>query len=112
MRTQVDTHGDVNIYRVDARGQTFYKTDPVFGEPIHGKTVDEVKKSIDAKKAAGDTRAEVMVHEGKKIFRVTDGGKVHFISEPLFGEVIVGDTPHDVALGITRRHAILGLERR
>lgn len=108
MRTQVGTHGDINVYRVDVRGQTFYKSDPVFGEPIHGKTVDEVKKNIDAKKAAGDTRVEVMVHEGIKIFEVKEGGKAHFISEPLFDEVIVGDTAHDVALGITRRHAILG----
>lgn len=108
MRTEVETYGDVIIYRVEVRGQTSYKSGPVFGEPIHGRTIDEVKKGIDAKKAAGDTRAEVMVHEGKKIFKVTEGGKVHFISEPIFDEVIVGDTAHDVALGITRRHAILG----
>jgi hypothetical protein len=108
MRTHVDTYGDVNIYRVEVRGQTFYKSDPVFGEPVHGKSVDEVKKSIDSKKAAGDTRAEVMVHEGIRIFEVLEGGKSHFISEPLHGEVIVGDSARDVALGITRRHAILG----
>ncbi len=112
MRTQVDTYGDVNIYRVEVRGQTFYKSDPVFGEPVHGRSADEVKRGIDSKKAAGDTRVEVMVHEGKKIFQVTEGGKVHFISEPLFDEVIVGETAHEVELGITRRHAILGYERQ
>jgi len=108
MRTQVDTHGDVKIYRVEVRGLTFYKSDPVFGEPVHGKSVDEVKRGIDSKKAAGDTRVEVMVHEGIRIFEVREGGKSHFISEPLFDEVIAGDSAHEVALGITRRHAILG----
>ena len=111
MKTPVDTYSGINIYRVDTRGQTSYKSDPVFGEPLHGKTIDEVKKGIDEKKAAGDTRVEVAVHEGKKIYQVTVGGKAHFISEPIFGEVVVGETQLDVALGITRRHAILGFER-
>lgn len=108
MRTLVDTYGDINIYRVEVRGRTFYKSGLVFGEPVHGNSVDEVKKSIDSKKAAGDTRVEVMVHEGIRIFEVLEGGKSHFISEPLYDEVIVGDSAKEVALGITRRHAILG----
>lgn len=108
MRTKVQTHEGINIYRVEVRGETFYKTDLVFGEPIIGNNVEEVTKKVDAKRAAGDTRAEIEAHEGVKIFQVKDGSKTYYISEPVVDDVIVGDTAHEVALGITRRHAILG----
>ena len=107
MKTRVETYGDINIYRVDTRGHTFYKSGLVFGEPLHGDSVDEVKKKIDVKKAAGDTRVEVATHEGVKIFQVREGSKTYFISEPVIDEVIIADTVHDVELNITIRHAIV-----
>ena len=108
MKTRVHSHEGVDIYRVDARGETFYKTDPVFGEPLTGKTIDEVVKKIIAKRAQGDTRSIVQVHEGVNIYQVRDGGRTYFISDPIYDEIITGDTIYDVALGITRRHAIFG----
>ncbi len=106
MKTKVHSHEGVNIYRVDVRGETFYKTDPIFGEPQVAKTVDDAVKKIIAKKARGDTREKVQVHEGVNIYRVRDSGKTYFISDPVNDEVMVGDTIYDVALGITRMHAI------
>ncbi len=91
---------------MDVRGETFYKSDPVYGEPQMGKTVDETAKKITAKKARGDTRVNVKVHEGVNIFQVRDGSKTYFISDPVNDDIIIGDTIYDVALGITRRHAI------
>lgn len=108
MKTKVHSHEGVDIYRVDVRGETFYKTDPVFGEPLIGKTIDEAVKKIIAKRAQGDTRVNVRVHEGVNIYQVRDGSRTYFISDPIYDEPIIGDTIYDVALGITRRHAILG----
>ncbi len=108
MRTKIHSHEGFNIYRVDVRGDTFYKTDPVFGEPLLGKTVDDAVKKINDKRAQGDTRVNVRVHEGVNIYQVRDGGKTYFISDPVNDDIITGDTIYDVALGITRRHAIFG----
>ena len=108
MRTKVHTHDGVDIYRVDVRGETFYKTGPVFGEPLMGKTIEDVAKKITAKKALGDTRVNVRVHEGVNIYQVRDGSKTYFISDPINDDIIIGDTIYDVALGITRRHAVFG----
>jgi hypothetical protein len=46
------------------------------------------------------------VHEGVNIYQVRDGSRTYFISDPIYDEPIIGDTIYDVALGITRRHAI------
>jgi hypothetical protein len=108
MKTLVETYKGLNIYRVDTRGQTAYKSNLIFGEYVHGKTVDELKKKIDSKLAAGDTRTEVTTHEGVKIFQVREGTRTYFISEPVVDEVIEADTAHEVEHGITRRHALLG----
>jgi uncharacterized protein YxjI len=108
MKTRVGTHEGLNIYRVDTRGQTFYKSDRIYGEEAAGKTVDEVKKKITARLAAGDTRVQVETHEGVNIYRVTEGGKQYYISDPILDETIRGDTIYQVALEITRKHAMVG----
>src|SRR5512146_1566977 len=108
MKTKVAEYEGVKIYRVDTRGQTFYKSDRIYGEEAAGRTVDEVKRQITAKLAAGDTRVLVQTHEGVNIYQVTAGGKQYFISDPVMDETIHGDTVYAVALEITRKHAMVG----
>jgi hypothetical protein len=108
MKTRVASHEGLNIYRVDTRGQTFFKSERIFGEEIAGRTIDEVTRKMSAKLAAGDTRVQVETHEGVNIFRVTEGGKNYFISDPVMDETIRGDTIYQVALEITRKHAMVG----
>lgn len=108
MKTKVAEHEGQNIYRVDTRGQTFYKSDRIYGEEAAARTVDEVKRQITAKLAAGDTRVQVETHEGVNIYQVTAGGKNYYISDPVMDETIRGDTIYQVALEITRKHAMVG----
>ena len=75
MKTRVSSHEGLNIYRVDTRGQTFFKSERIFGEEVAGRTVDDVKRQITAKLAAGDTRVQVETHEGVNIYQITEGGK-------------------------------------
>jgi hypothetical protein len=109
MKEKVKTHEGVNIYRVMTRGQVFYKSDFIFGEAVAGRTVDEVAKKITSKLAAGDTRVLVKTHEGVNIYEVTEGGKKYYISDPVYDETIHADTVYDVALEITRKHAMVGV---
>lgn len=108
MKTRVASHEGLNIYRVDTRGQTFFKSERIFGEEIAARTLDEVKRLITAKRAAGDTRVQVETHEGVNIYQVTDGNRKYFISDPVLDETIHGDTIYQVALEITRKHAMVG----
>ena len=108
MKTMVAEHEGRNIYRVDTRGQTFYKSDRIYGEEAAARTVDEVKRQITAKLAAGDTRVPAGTHEGVNIYQVTAGGKKYYISDPVLDETIRGDTIYQVALEITRKHAMVG----
>jgi hypothetical protein len=108
MKTKVHSYKGVDIYRVDARGETFYRTDLIYGEPLTGKSIDEVVKKVESKLTRGDTRVKVKEHEGVSIYQVRDEGHTYYISDAVNGEVIIGDTIYDVALGITRRHAMLG----
>ncbi|WP_231844915.1 hypothetical protein [Methanocella arvoryzae] len=108
MKTKVLTHQGVNVYRVNVRGQVFYKSDLVYGEAVVGRTTDEVVKKISIKLAAGDTRVHVATHEGVKIYQVTEGGKSYFLSDPVMDETITADTIDEVALQITRKHAMVG----
>ncbi|WP_174590158.1 hypothetical protein [Methanocella conradii] len=108
MKTKVHSYEGIDIYRVDVRGETFYRTDPVFGEPLNGKSVDEVAKKVAAKLAKGDTRVKVQEHEGVSIYQVKDESRTYYISDLVNGEPIIGDTIYEVALGVTRRHAMLG----
>lgn len=108
MKTKVAEHEGLNIYRVDTRGQTFYKSDRIYGEEAAGRTVDEVKKEITARRMAGDTRMLVQTHEGVGIYQVTFGGRQYYISDPVQDETIRGDTVYQVALEITRKHAMVG----
>jgi hypothetical protein len=108
MKTKVAEHEGVIIYRVDTRGQTFYKSERIYGEEAAARSVDEVKKQITARLMAGDTRVLVQAHEGVNIYQVTFGGKQYFISDPVQDETIRGDTVYAVALEITRKHAMVG----
>jgi uncharacterized protein YxjI len=108
MKTKVGEHEGLKIYRVDTRGQTFYKSDRIYGEEAAGRTIDEVKRQITAKRASGDTRVLVQTHEGVNIYQVTAGGKQYYISDPVMDETIKGDTIYQVALEITRKHAMVG----
>ncbi len=108
MKTRVSSHEGLNIYRVDTRGQTFFKSERIFGEEVAGRTVDDVKRQITAKLAAGDTRVQVETHEGVNIYQITEGGKQYYISDPVMDETIRRDTIYQVALEITRKHAMVG----
>jgi hypothetical protein len=108
MKEKVQTHEGVNIYRVSVRGQTFYKSDLVYGEAIAARTLDEVARKITAKRAAGDTRVQVRTHEGVNIYQVTEGGRKYYISDPVQDETITGDTIEKVAHEITVKHAMVG----
>ncbi len=108
MKTKVAEHEGVKIYRVDTRGQTFYKSDRIYGEEAAARTIDAVKQEITARRMAGDTRVLMETHEGVNIYRVTFGGKQYFISDPVQDETIRGDTVYAVALEITRKHAMVG----
>jgi uncharacterized protein YxjI len=108
MKTRVASHEGLNIYRVDTRGQSFFKSERIFGEDVAGRTIDEVKRQITAKLATGDTRVHVQTHEGVNIYQVTEGGKHYYISDPVMDETIRGDTVYQVALEITRKHAMVG----
>ncbi len=108
MKTKVLTHEGVDIYKVETRGQTFYKSDLVFGEVLAGRTADEVRQRIAAKRAAGDTRELVRTYENVKIYQVREGARVYFISEPVLDEVITGSTIDEVAHQITVKHAMVG----
>ncbi len=108
MKTKVLTHEGVNIYKVNVRGQVFYKSDLVYGEAVVERTLDEVVKKITTKHAAGDTREKVLVHEGVTIYQVTEGGKKYYLSEPVYDETITADKIDDVILQITRKHAMVG----
>lgn len=108
MKTKVLTHEGVNVYQVIVRGQTFYKSDQVFGEAITGRTKDEVVRKITTKHAAGDTRVLVLTHEGVNIYQVSEGGQKYFLSDPVYDETITGDTIDEVTLQITRKHAMVG----
>lgn len=108
MKTKVLAHEGVNIYQVVTRGHMFYKSELVFGESIMAKSIDEVKKRISIKLAQGDTRVHVATHEGVNIYRVTEGNKTYYISDPLYDNTIVEDTEYAVALEITRKHAMVG----
>jgi hypothetical protein len=109
MKTRVASHEGLNIYRVDTRGQTFFKSERIFGEEVAARTIDEVKRLMSAKLALGDTRVQVQTHEGVNIYQVTDGSRKYFISDPVQDETIRGDTIYQVALEITRKHAMVGL---
>jgi hypothetical protein len=109
MKEKVRIHEGVNIYRVMTRGQTFYKSDFIFGEAVAGRTVDEVVSKITAKLAAGDTRVLVETHEGVNIYEVTGEGKKYYLSDPIYDEAIRADTVYEVALEITRKHAMVGV---
>jgi hypothetical protein len=109
MKEKVRTHEGVNIYRVMTRGQTFYKSDFIFGEAVAGRTVDEVAKKITDKLVAGDTRVHVQTHEGVNIYQITEGGRKYYISDPVYDETIRRDSVYDVALEITRKHAMVGI---
>ena len=108
MKTKVLTHQGVNVYRVNVRGQTFYKSDLVYGEAVVGMTTDEVVKKISGKQAAGDTRVLVLTHEGVNIYQVTDSGQKYYLSDPVLDETITADAIDDVVLQITRKHAMVG----
>jgi hypothetical protein len=108
MKTKVQTYEGVDIYRVNVRGLVFYKSALVFGEALTGDTIEEVSKRITSKLAAGDTRKLVMTHETVNIYEVREGSRTYYISDPLYDDTIVGDTTHDVALDITRKHAMSG----
>jgi hypothetical protein len=108
MKTRVGSHEGLNIYRVDTRGQSFFKSERIFGEEVAGRTTDEVKRHITTKLAAGDTRIQIQTHEGVNIYQVTEGGKNYYISDPVLDETIRGDTIYQVALEITRKHAMVG----
>jgi hypothetical protein len=108
MKTKVAEHEGLSIYRVDTRGTTFYKSDRIYGEEAAARTMDEVKKEITARRMAGDTRVLEQTHEGVNIYRVTFSGKQYYISDPVQDETIRGDTIYDVALQITRKHAMVG----
>ena len=109
MKTKVMTHEGVNIYQVNVRGQTFYKSDLVFGEAIAGRIIDEVVRKITAKHATGDTRVMVLTHEGVNIYQVTDGSQKYFISDPILDETITRKTIDEVAHEITVKHAMVGI---
>lgn len=109
MKTKMDELDGFGIYRVDTRGQTFYKSDRIYGEEAAGRTVDDVKMEITARRMAGDTRVLAQTHEGVNIYQVTFGGKQYFISDPVQDETIKGDTAYQVALEITRKHAMVGM---
>lgn len=108
MKTKVLTHQGVNVYRVNVRGQIFYKSDLVYGEAVVGMTTDEVVKKVTSKLAAGDTRVHVLTHEGVNIYQVSDGGQKYFLSDPVLDETITADAIDDVILQITRKHAMVG----
>ena len=108
MKTKVLTHEGVSVYRVNVRGQVFYKSDLVYGETVVGRTVDEVTKKITIKHAAGDTREKVLTYQGVSIYQVTEGGKKYFLSDPVYDETITSDQIDDVILQITRKHAMVG----
>jgi len=108
MKTKVLEHEGVNVYKVNVRGHTFYKSDLLYGETIEGRTLEEVTRKITTKHAAGDTRERVTEHEGVAIYRVTEGGQSYFISDPIYDETITGKTVGEVALDITRKHAMVG----
>ena len=109
MKEKVRTHEGVNIYRVMTRGQTFYKSDFIFGEAVAARTIDEVARKITAKLASGDTRVLVQTHEGVNIYEVTGEGKKYYLSDPIYDEAIRADTVYAVALEITRKHAMVGV---
>lgn len=108
MKEKVQSHEGVNIYRVMVRGETYYKSDRVFGEDLDGKSVDEVARKISAKLTAGDTRTLVKTHETVNIYEVTEGGRKYYISDPVQDKTIRGDTIYEVELEITRKHAMVG----
>jgi hypothetical protein len=108
MKTKAQEHEGVNIYRVNVRGQTFFKSDLVYGEAIIGNTLDEVVKKITIKHTTGDTRVQVLTYEGVNIYRVSEGGETYFLSDPIYDETITGDTIDEVRLQITRKHAMVG----
>lgn len=108
MKTKVSTHEGVDIFRINVRGQEFYKSDLVFGEAITELRLDEVRKKITAKLAAGDTRQKVLTHEGVNIYQVRVAGRMYFLSDPVRDETITADTIDDVVHKITVRHAIMG----
>jgi hypothetical protein len=93
---------------VDTRGQTFFKSERIFGEEVAGRTVDDVKRQMTAKLAAGDTRVQVETHEGVNIYQITEGSRHYYISDPVMDETIRRDTIYQVALEITRKHAMVG----
>jgi hypothetical protein len=47
MKTKVGSHEGVDIFQVNVRGNTFYKSDFVFGEALMGKSVEEVEAGED-----------------------------------------------------------------
>ena len=108
MKTKVLTHEGVDVYKVETRGQTFYKSGLVFGEALTGRTADEARQKITAKHAAGDTRELVRTYEDVEIYQVREGERVYFISEPVMDEVITGRTIDEVAHQITVKHAMVG----
>ena len=108
MKTKVRTHEGVDIYKVETRGQTFYKSGLVYGEALAGRTLDEVVRKITAKHAAGDTREPVLAHEGVNVYRVREGERVYFISDPVQDEIITGKTIDEVVHQITVKHAMVG----
>ena len=108
MKTKVQAHEGVTIYRVNVRGQTFYKSDLVYGEAILGNTIDEVAKKITTKCVTGDTRVQALIYEGVNIYRVSEGSQTYFLSDRIYDETITGETIDDVKLQITRKHAMVG----
>ncbi len=108
MKTKVAEHEGVIIFRVDTRGTTFYKSERIYGEEAAARTIDAVKKEITERRLAGDTRVLVQTHEGVNVYQVTFGGRKYFISDPVQDETIRGDTQYQVALEITRKHAMVG----
>jgi hypothetical protein len=108
MKTKVGAHEGVDIFQVNVRGNTFYKSDFVFGEALMGKSVEEVAKRISTKRAQGDTRVLVQTHEGVNIYQVSEGSRKYFISDPLYDETITADSAYEVAHQITIKHAIMG----
>lgn len=108
MKTKVQTHEGVDIYKVNVRGNVFYKSDRVYGEAVVARTQEEVARRITAKHAAGDTRALVKTHEKVNIYEVTEGGQKHYLSDPVMDETITGDTVEEVEHQITIKHAIAG----
>ena len=110
IKIRVMEYQGVGIYQIqpsDGR-LAYYVSDPIYGQVCKGDTVGDVVADITRNHAMGDRRIKVMEYRGVGIYQVSNDGQIYYVSDPVYGQAITGNTVGNVVAEITGKQAMGG----